>query len=366
MSLRLAGKIIAPAAMGALVLALCGSYAVAIVGGLVSQQFESRMQSAGMNVNERLIDLEGRQVELVRLMASTEGTAQALRNGDATALQQLLRPLQANSAFNFVDAVRPDGGVVFAIRPNTLEYEQTLDTGIGTWDVTRKSLSGESDDLGNKWSQVLQTSFGPMLYTGGPVMDDANRVVGAILVGLPLDDLTAQMAGTELASVSLYDTQGKLLATSLSPGPAADVANVSSVTLNLIMTSDPLAMQRQVTIAGTRYTELMGGLVVRNAVGGVVGIGVPASIIERARRDAQRPLEIAALLGAMAVAILGILLARSTANRTAELTRVCRAIEMGDLSQRAQVGNGDELDRTARTLNGLLDEIARLTAKPRS
>jgi len=287
------------------VLAIGGSWVVLnLVTGSLVQRFTSQLLDAGKNVNDTIIKVEGQQLELLRLMTNTEGVDIALRNGDAPGLQKLLVPLQANSTFNFVDVVDPGGKQVLALRPNDPKFVQALDPDIGSWEVTQKSLQGQGDSFGNKWTELITTSFGAMVYTGGPVTDANDQVVGAILVGIPFDDLIKQLTKDVLANVTVYTTEGAVFGTSLRSSGADLQLTLDKATLGKVFGADPQTVQRPITVNGQGYMELVGGLVVRDKVAGGLGVAIPTNAIDKSGEQTRTQLTM--MFTAVTLVILAI------------------------------------------------------------
>ncbi|HLG72461.1 MAG TPA: cache domain-containing protein [Chloroflexota bacterium] len=351
---RIAAKIVLPFIAIMFVLAVGGSLVVMnLVTGSLVERFTNQLLDAGRNVNDDIVRLEGQHLELLRLMANTQGVDAALKSGDAQQLQQLLTPLQANSAFDFVDVVDVKGQQILAIRPSTAKLAQPVDPNLGTWPVTQKSLRGEKDTFGDKWTELEKTTYGPMVYTGGPVLDNANQVVGAILVGIPFDDLLKQLTKDVLANVTVYTSDGQVFGTSLGQAEPLDARS-----LQRILGDNPQTLQRPLNIGGQGYMELVGGLVIRDKVVGALGVSIPTSAIDQSGQQTRTELTIMFTLVTLVVLAIGLWVARRVASPIDDLVRVCEAARRGDYGQRAKITTKDEAAYIGETLNRLLDELS--------
>ncbi len=355
---RIDVKIVVPFVIVMFVLAVGGSYVVLnLVTKSLVDRFTNQLLDAGKNVNDTIIKIEGQQLELLRLMTNTEGVDAALQAGDAPTLQKLLVPLQANSNFSFVDVVDTTGKQVLALRPNDPRYTNALDPDIGTWDVTLKSISGEGDTFGNKWTQLLPTSFGDMVYTGGPVTDESGQVVGAVLVGIPFDDLIKQLTKDVLAAVTVYTTEGSVFGTSMGLQRGDPLLQLDQNTLDKIFGPEPQTVQRPIAVNGQGYMELVGGLVIRDKVAGGLGVAIPTNAIEKSGAETRLQMTLMFTLVTLAVLAIGLLQARRISSPINVLVRACRLVARGDLEQKVNVSAKDETGVLAHTFNQMVDGL---------
>lgn len=122
----------------------------------------------------------------------------------------------------------------------------------------------------------------------------------------------------------------------------------------------------QVAIAGRRLHEDLWSAAVALGDGTVVVVAHDTDEIDRAKATVIRALGLA-LVPTLALSILGgVLLAGRAKRRLASTEAAVARVMRGDLRQRLPVGDaGDEFDRLARDVNGMLDEIERLMEEVR-
>ena len=122
----------------------------------------------------------------------------------------------------------------------------------------------------------------------------------------------------------------------------------------------------QVAIAGRRLHEDLWSAAVALSDGTVVVVAHDTDEIDRAKATVIRALGLA-LLPTLAFSIFGgMLLAGRAKRRLASTEAAVARVMRGDLRQRLPVGEaGDEFDRLARDVNGMLDEIERLMEEVR-
>ena len=122
----------------------------------------------------------------------------------------------------------------------------------------------------------------------------------------------------------------------------------------------------QVAIAGRRLHEELWSAALALDDGSVVVVAHDTDEIDRAKATVIRALGLA-LVPTLTFSILGgLLLAGRARRRLASTEAAVAQVMRGDLRQRLPVGEaGDEFDRLARDVNGMLDEIERLVEEVR-
>jgi adenylate cyclase len=335
------------------VLAALGTFVVVRqVSNSLEQRFENQLLDAGTNVNQTVLKVEQEQAELIRLMANSEGVANAISSHDSAALQQLLVPLQVNSRYSLADVLDAGGQEVLALRPSDGPLARAFDPATGTWDISQAVLSGRADDFGNKYSQLVTTSFGTVLYTAGPVVTPQGDIAGAILVGLPAADLLARLTKDNLAKVSLYDAGGQALETDL-PVDRDEQLRLPDASY-LVSVKQGSVMQRTVTAGGADYLELVGGLVVRDQIVAGMGVALPTDYIHQSSARTRLLLELLFSVVVVLVIAIGIVLARRITSPIGVLVDACRRVARGDFDQDVHVAAQDETGILASTFNDMV------------
>ncbi|WP_419953555.1 ATP-binding protein [Methylobacterium sp.] len=153
----------------------------------------------------------------------------------------------------------------------------------------------------------------------------------------------------------LFGPDGEKLAGNLDARPA-----------NLPLDGEVRRIGTEVAIAGRRLHEDLWSAAVALGDGTVVVVAHDTDEIDRAKATVIRALGLA-LVPTLAFSILGgVLLAGRAKRRLASTEAAVARVMRGDLRQRLPVGEaGDEFDRLARDVNGMLDEIERLMEEVR-
>ena len=171
------------------------------------------------------------------------------------------------------------------------------------------------------------------------------------------------------ARVTVVDPQGWVLADSEFDGPALAALD------NHVGRPEIRAASRTGEGESVRYSRSIDEDLLYRAVrvgGGpwassVVRMAVPLTRVSAAQAHARRELLTAILAGLALTLIAGVLLARFLSGPIRELQDMARRLTEGDLSARARVDTGDELEDLAIGLNAaalaLADQMARTSAE---
>lgn len=152
---------------------------------------------------------------------------------------------------------------------------------IGTWPIVTKSLAREEDPLGDKWSAIMPTNHGYILYIAGPVRSPTMGVVGVILTGVPLNEAVSDLARQALAAVSLYDVNGALLATTFPYQSISEGASIEPQQAADVISSPDQLYGRRLNIGEREYDELIGRLEVRKVAATALGVAYPSDYIKQ-------------------------------------------------------------------------------------
>src|SRR5688500_3480 len=191
-STRIAGKIIAPYLVIILVLALLATFIVVrLVTDSINTKFIEKLQDSGHATNEAMVKLETEFLQVLRLMTNTEGVAEALQANDVAKLEELLLPLRVNAKISLVDVFAADGTQLTALRSEAYGQRalQMTDPGLAQHPIAQNVLTGVTDTLGDKYTALIDHPWGPAVYASAGVRTQDQQLVGAILVGFPLEEV---------------------------------------------------------------------------------------------------------------------------------------------------------------------------------
>src|SRR2546426_2266380 len=291
-------KIVLPYAFLTVVIAVIGSYlATKAVTDSLQERFENQLAEAGRVTSDKVVRKEKEHLETVRAVAFTDGVANAVQTGDRGALMSLVQPIATNAAVERLEVLDAQGNRVTALRlanASSLTYEQVSDTDLpASWPLVQRVLQGQSDERGDKFAQIIETSSGYVLWTAGPIVTDSGRA-GVVLVGTTLETFVRQSKAEALADVTVYDFTGNPLTSTFPIGERASAQEASldmspAVVDNSIKGSvDGSVIREQRSLFSRSYDLLYGRLELRGQVVGLYSVGLPTNFIFNAGRDTQR------------------------------------------------------------------------------
>jgi diguanylate cyclase (GGDEF)-like protein len=361
-TLRIRTQIILPFLLLMLILGVIGTY---LTTSLVATSLENRIADQLVHAEDAALDaavkLQGRQVAAVRLVANTEGVDRAVRAGDATALRQLLVPLEVNNRLGTVMIFNASGRTILEIsqpdetNPNGLVFGSGTDLSKGP--IIDPVLQGSYDALGDKYIGYLG-SPPTALAAAGPVML-ADKVVGGVLVETPLPDVLAEMQSKAQADVTLLDREGRLLGSTMH-GIGSGLID-ERLRSYLSLASPGRAATRSLTIGGQDFEFQFTNFYLRQKVEGYVAVAVSRkSVIEAGLQSA---LQMTVLFAGVVLVLLlvGYLLALRLTRPIEALVAGTQAVARGDLTTRLQVKRRDELGELATAFNTMASDLQERT-----
>lgn len=182
----------------------------------VREELDARLRDAGAGADAALVSLEAEQLAAVRAVAFTEGVGRAMATRDASALNRLVTPLQANSGVPMVDVVLPDGQVEFAVRSKGAPRPVASRAGMAAIAESLKSAHGTR---GGRFTTLEIFQSGPTIVTIGPVLD-GRTPAGVVLAMTPLADALGRISQQVQTQLSAYDATGAPLATTATFNPS--------------------------------------------------------------------------------------------------------------------------------------------------
>jgi len=375
---RVSTKIILPYLILTLAVASVGAFVVTrLVAGSLQERFHNQLLDAGRVVSEKMVDLERERLAVLRAVSNTRGVGQALLERDAETLAGVVPQIIVNADVDAVSLVDEQGVEVFGWLQQAGGVEGTERTGADFNDIepVRLVLDGVVDERGDKRVALLQTPTGLMLYTIGPVYHDGQQV-GAALVGDRLHDVVLSLTETALARVTLYDRNGRVLATTLGDSPAAlqvrlpDPAGQYATVVERLQTSPQHAqlvtanagdqsLLRQVELLGQDYLLAYGDWRVRDDSLGLFSVALSSNFIVTASATSRNLLSLLFSIATVGVFILGLVIARRLIDPLNRLIQVSSAVARGDLNQRTGIRRQDEIGDLAHSFDAMTARLER-------
>lgn len=352
-------KITLPYLILALLFALGAAYIVSqVVYESVQDRYFNQLIATGKQTSDWMVREEDRLLASLRLMANTQGVADALKSGDAEALRALILPLIVNTDEEVVDVLDEQGVTVFSAHrpPGAAPGEYSFSRGESIfqgYDFVQRVLQNQVDTRGDKFAGFVRASWGDYFYVSGPVLDANNQLVGAVMVGKSTQTLVREMKAETLGETTLYDLSGKVL---VSTHPASVVAEIPPGQVSDVLNrQDQSSLTRSLTIASVDYTELLGPWEVRERDDlGLIGVALPQAFLVRTSQVTRLQVFILVVSSILLVIAVGMYLANLITRPLQRLMRASMQVSQGNLGVKVNVQGDDELAVLAHTFNSMV------------
>ena len=360
---RLRTKLIVPYVLLTMVLAMVGTFVVTLlVTSSVRERFANQLLETSRVAADGVVRQERLHLENLRLMAFTQGVAQAMADHDAAALRDLLLPLALNNKVEVFSAVDRQGQEIITLaRSSEREgYRQSEGASFTDYPLVTDILSARPDEARDKFTALLPTAQGPYLFTSAPVRDQNGQLVGVLMVGTHLNTILADLKAQALADVFILDSSGKLLAATLPPPDegygALEGAPSSAIGANTSET-------RNLRLYNRNYQAVYAPLIVRQQELGVLGIVLPSNFVTTVGSTSRNWFGLLFTVGTVGVIAVGLLLAQSIARPILRLREVSQAVASGDLEQSTGLKQEDEIGELATAFDRMTLRLRERTAE---
>ncbi len=350
-----------------------GLGAAFLINDLLSQEdtdrFLRQLVDAGQQATDAVVRSEIDMLELERLIANTEGVAEAVTVGNAEDLRARVLPLVLNAGADVVAVVDTDGTSIVTVRRRPDAPPGDYDTlrgesYYGEWAFVQRVFDGVTDEVvGDKHVGLAALEFDGeehyVFFVAGPLLETDRSLTGSVLVGKYVNRLGAEVAVAAGANISSYDLSGKTLSSTLEPTSGESI-DVSLETLqNIQELESGQSPVRAITVAGSEYWEVLAPLVVRQGTEnlGVLGISLLRVPLQG---TAENSLPVVLRFGALALALIvliGLLLSNSIRKRLGALVKASADVASGDLDTYVNVRGTDEIGILSVTFNQMVEGL---------
>lgn len=331
---------------------------------VITQSFVNRLQE---RFNVQLVDgfetastevfqSESKALITERAIARTAGVAEAAAARDTTGLNALIRPLAVNAHAPLVHILDNYGTLIYGLRLAADGNVQDQAIDFGAWTPVRRVLAGESDNLGDKFSGVMDGPGGAALYVAGPLILN-NQRVGVVLVGYPLESLLPQMIADSAAQVSIYRPDGQAALSTFPQG--SQMPALPSAVMTATNVAGPHLLQNRLwSLGADEFNEAVGPLLVRGQpTGWAIAVALPRALVTSGARVSPEQLAVAAALAVLAVIALGVVVARIIAVPVFELVNASTRVAKGELDVNVREQAQDELGLLSRQFNHMVSQL---------
>ncbi|HEX9012533.1 MAG TPA: adenylate/guanylate cyclase domain-containing protein, partial [Anaerolineaceae bacterium] len=354
-------KITLPYMILALIFAMVGAYIVSqVVLGQVEDRFTSQLIATGKQNSDWMVREENKHLETLRLLASTQGMAEAIAQKDNQKLHELALAHAVNSGEELVDILDPQGKSVLSLHHtaggSAQDYTATSgDAVFSQWDFVQYVLAGKSDNGQDKTAGLAKAPWGAAFYVCGPILDNQGRLAGAVLVGRSLTSLAAQVRKDDLADVTIYQRDGTPLVSSLGSGVGTVSPLAAGQAAALLAGQQQSSLVREISIASNQYSEIIGPWEARNGQDlGLMGTSLPRYSLQATSQITRTQVFFLVACGLLLVVAVGILLANQITQPLVRIVRASAEVAKGNLEVKVETRGNDEVAVLAHTFNSMV------------
>jgi signal transduction histidine kinase len=376
-------RIILPYLLLTLAVAAIGAYVVTnLVTGSLQERFHNQLLDAGRTVSESMVRYEQERLEILRLVAGTDGVPEALAAGDEEALAKLVPQVIKNSrSVEAVELLDAHGLEIYGWQHPPGQAIDAGETRSGA-DYTRLEdvrlvLDGFVDEFGEKRALLTQTPYGLMIFTVGPVYRSggSRELVGAVMVGTYVHRVLVETSESAVAKVTLYNRDGTVIDTTLGGGQEGVAQSLGEpsdqydTVLKLLQESNnryqvvvseageevPL---RQVDVLNQQYVLAFGDWRLRGQSFGLFSVALPSNFIVTTATFSRNVLSLIFSLATVAVFTIGFFIARRITRPLSRLVETSVAVAAGDLEQRTGIQSRDEIGSLATSFDVMTEKLS--------
>jgi adenylate cyclase len=363
-------KITLPFIFLALILGLGAAF---LVNQLLNQteefQFLRQLADSGKQSNDAIVRIEEELLRVERLIANTEGVAQAVGLENAEDLRARVLPLVINAGVDFAVILETNSVSLLTIRHqpegSAGDYEVLKgETFYQDWEFLNPILFGEIDELGDKQVGVGRTVINErdtgIFVIGGPLRNNQNEVIGAALVGYYLDSMVTQLSQAAGANVAVYDlVSGELLGSTLEPDNPTNLLVTAPQISDTLISGSNQNVVRNIDVSGSIYTEVLTTFRARQNTVDLGLLGV--SLLRTEGQDLLlENVFTVARYGAIAlllVVTIGLLISNMITRPLVEIAEASAQVAAGNLDTYVPTKSNDEIGVLARSFNRLVEGL---------
>jgi HD-GYP domain-containing protein (c-di-GMP phosphodiesterase class II) len=324
----------------------------------IQERFTNQLIDAGKLVTKSMVGEENEMLETLRLLANTNGVAEAITLNDNEALRLIALPVAVNDGRDVVIFLNRNGKAVLSLIHNT---NSTLDdylvlpnnTEAKNWDMTLQVLRGESDEYGDKFSGFETTSFGNYFFIAGPVRDIEGNFIGVVIVGESAEHIANALREETLAHITLYAPGGEVVATTFPASPQLDNATFT----NILNTQAEQSLIRDIAYTDITYSEILGAWKARGDDIGVIGTAFAQNFFIRFSQQRWNLLLTSTLTALLLVIAVGIFISKNIGEPLQRLGQAAMQVSKGDLNVEVLPDGRDEIAELTQQFNSMVKTL---------
>jgi HD-GYP domain-containing protein (c-di-GMP phosphodiesterase class II) len=354
-------KITLPYLILAFIIAMVGAYIVTqVVFDTIEERFTNQLLETGKIASESIVKEENKLLETLRLVAHTQGTAEALRDGNAEALREISLPILINSSVEALEIVDTSGTSILSLRHRKGDPLEIYDVSRGDssflhWDIVGSVLDQQVDGIGDKYAGIERAAWGDYLYVSGPIRDQDQSLGGVILIGDSLEKVGQEIRETTLSQVTIYDFDGQEITTTfIETGSKLGKEKVREV----IARQDGESYLQEVSNANISYQEVLAPLEVRSGNDiGIIGTSLAKTFLVRASNVTRFQILAFAATAFLIIIASGLLIADRFTKPLLKVVDASSQVAAGNLDISVTPRGNDEVTALAKSFNLMVSSL---------
>lgn len=356
-------KITLPYAILALIVAFLAAFLVTrLLASILENRFETALMDAGRMASDAMVRIEREQLAAWRVIAYTDGLAQAVAEGDQDRVALLATPHLVNARLDCLEVLNAAGEPLLSLHHtpggSVTDYVPSPGANYANWEIVDWVLAGEADEIGDKYADLIETDWGWVFYTSGPIRYN-DELVGVLLVGSYIDRVANKLTEASLARISIYPSSGAPLITTLSPDDPSVLALDEEIFRQVLEQQEQRVIRRDVVVAERGYAEVFGAFEARHGGRdmGVLSVALPLSFVTDARAPTRNYLLILFGAATALVILTGALVANAVVRRVRKLAGATAQVAQGNLNTRIDMPGYDEVAALAQDFDRMVTQL---------
>jgi signal transduction histidine kinase len=368
MSIRL--KVILPYLLLTLVVAVIGVYVVTrLVSNTLSERLTNQLLEAGRVVSDNFVRQEVTHVETARIVAYTNGLAQALQAEDHDQALSLVMPLTGGLDIENLILVSPRGTELIHLVQDQdgeiREVEQV--TGAAQSPIVSPYLTRRDEEEPPRRALGVNLVNGNYYYFTAIPVPFEDRFAGVVVIGTAIENILPFLKSTALADIILYGGDGHAIGTTLGAG-SSDAATLQEISIQArefqsIIRSDDVVTGENFELDGRWYRLARGPLQVGTDRIGVFAVVLPLNFVIQSTVDNRTTYVVLFTMVMIGVIAIGYSVTRLIINPLYALVRTSQAIAAGDLDKRTGIKTTDEIGTLATTFDEMTARLQERTGE---
>lgn len=323
----------------------------------LEERFEGQLQDASFRVADGTLQIENDHLDASRAIAFTVGVPEAVNEQNVAEIGDLVFPQVANNGLFYATVLDLNGTILGSWHRvgDDLRYSEGQNTNFSNWATVQLVLAGYADEVGDKFSEIVEPPWGLSIYTAGPIMLN-DELVGVLLIGTPFSSLVPDLAIRSLSNVTIYKSNGYRTKSTFDNDEPIPVLN--DAIIGQLTSSSDLAPTRNLESGSREYIEAIDVLYLRGEPSGwYYGVALPKSLVRDAGIPALLPLIAIFILGVIALIILGISVAQLIAVPIFRLLDASQQVGGGDFDTQVDIYTDDEIGQLTNGFNLMVQEL---------